>query len=540
MTCDSGSMLINLITEDKLIYLQLSNNLSFDKCKARGDVLNMWIGLDVGTTAVKAAAYTEDAKLVALCEKPTSVIRAKPTYAEQDMNATWDTVVQVLKDLTNQIDATQVKSLGVAAQGDGLWAMDAEGIPVGPAMLWNDTRSARDVLALTEFGKNAIIARGCHTANWPGTSGSLWRWLIANNSEAIAKVNTVFNCADWISYKLTGEIATDYANASIPFLDFSDRVYGTDQIEALDCESLKDKLQPPQRASEKLGEISQSVADKTGLPAGLSVSTGTLDLGAMIVGMGLDKPGQAMMIIGTTAVVNILTDKIDSSDEPIGASVLHSTSDAIIRVLAPSTGASAFDWFAKLHPASLGGESTTEISNKINLLVKKVTPGSNGVIFLPYLNGERAPFVEPEIQASFNGLTISTTKADMGRAVMEGTGFSLRHCIEEEGGLPNGAIQLTGGASKNNVWCQIIADIINHPIEVSENSDQGLWGAACIGAAAAGFGAAIELSKRNEVLTTYEPNRANAKTYDQLFQQYKIFSNASRHTYAALRDIGVE
>lgn len=500
----------------------------------------MWIGLDVGTTAVKAAAYTEDAKLVALCEKQTSVIRIKPTYAEQDMNATWDTVAQVLRDLANQIDVTQVKSLGIAAQGDGLWAMDADGAPTGPAILWNDTRSAGDILALSESGMNAVIARGCHTANWPGTSGSLWRWLAVNEPEAAAKVSTVFNCADWIAYKLTGNISTDYANASIPFLDFSSRTYGMNQLQALDCEGLKSKLQAPQKASEKLGEINQSVAGETGLPVGLSVSTGTLDLSAMIVGMGLDKPGQAMMIIGTTAVVNILTDKVEPSDEPIGASVLHSTSDTIIRVLAPSTGAAAFDWFAKLHPASLGGESATEIASKINLLVKEVPPGSNGVMFLPYLNGERAPFVEPEIQASFNGLSVTTTKADMGRAVMEGTGFSLRHCIEEEGGLPNGAIQLTGGGSKNAVWCQIIADIVNHPLEVSENSDQGLWGAACIGAAAAGFGHAIELSKRNEVFTTYEPDRTNAKTYDQLFQRYKIFSNASRQTYAALRDIGVE
>ena len=500
----------------------------------------MWIGLDVGTTAIKAAAYRPDGRLVAMASCDSPVRRVANGGIEQDMNSVWRSAAGVLRELSARVDPAHITSLGICAQGDGLWPVRSDGEPAGPAMLWNDTRAAQDVIDLAQSGRTSIIARGCNTELWPGTSGVLWRWLIENSPETAERTDKVFTCADWIALKVTGIAATDYSNATIPFLDIASRQYGENQLAALDCQSLAAKLIAPSSAATQLGEISGEASAETGLPAGLPVSTATLDLSAMIVGMGMDRGGQAMMIIGTTAVVNILRDRVEARDRPMGASVLHPTSPAIIRVLAPTTGAAAFDWFASLHPGSLGGESAAEIASKINRLVVDVPPGSNGVTFLPYLNGERAPFVEPDIRASFNGLSAQTTKADLGRAVMEGTGFSLRHCVAEEGGLPDGAIQITGGGSKNPVWCQIIADIVGCPVQVSEASDQGLWGAACIGAAAAGEGSAIALSRREERLQTYDPDRANQEIYRDLFERYIVYSETSRRACARLRSAGAD
>lgn len=497
----------------------------------------MWIGIDIGTTAVKTAAYTKDGKIAAASSAPSTVRRIENGGIEQDMSAVWETVCGVLKDLVSKIDVSEIECIGVAGQGDGLWAVDEKGEPCGPAMLWNDTRAADDVVQLNESGSSAFVAHGCHTSLWPGTSGPLWRWLRSNDPETAQRVSTIFTCPDWITLKLTGERATDFSNASIPFLDFRERRYSRKSLEALECPELDGTLLSPRRAAEILGVISQGASRETGLPAGIPVSVSTLDLSAMIVGMGLDQPGQAMMIIGTTAVVNILTDRVKPSDLPVGASVLHPTSDAIIRVLAPTTGAGAFDWFAGLHPASLGGESVDEVAGKINELVEQVPPGAGGVTFLPYLNGERAPFVQPGIRASFNGMSADTTRADMGRAVIEGTGYSLRHCIEDEGGLPDGPIQLTGGGSKNEVWCQIIADIVGQPIQTSSASDQGLWGIACIGASAIGLGEAVHLSKRHEELRTYRPDNTRHQQYDTLFQRYRIYSDSSRKTCSELRKL---
>ena len=196
--------------------------------------------------------------------------------------------------------------------------------------------------------------------------------------------------------------------------------------------------------------------------------------------------------------------------------------------MAPTTGASAFNWFTELHPLSLGGDTPGEVAAKLNELVTKVPVGANGVTFLPYLNGERAPFVSPNVTASFQGLTSRSTKADMGRAVLEGGAMSLRHCFEMEGGLPSEPVQLTGGGSKNPVWCQIISDVIGVPIVISEASDQGLWGAACIGAAAAGLGDVMSLVKREEKVQRYEPNAEAHAAYCKIFKRYKLLSENAR------------
>jgi sugar (pentulose or hexulose) kinase len=152
--------------------------------------------------------------------------------------------------------------------------------------------------------------------------------------------------------------------------------------------------------------------------------------------------------------------------------------------------------------------------------------GAIGVTFLPYLNGERAPFVSPDIKAGFLGMTARTTKAELGRAVMEGTALSLRHCCVSEGGLPTAPVQLTGGGARNPVWCQIIADVIGQDVLVNTASDLGLWGAACIGAAARTGDDPIILSKRKESIALYACNPENHAAYGAVFDRYQSLSNA--------------
>ncbi len=497
----------------------------------------LWLGLDVGTTAIKAAAYTADGRCVALCEASNAVTRTADGGAEQDMMTVWRLAAQTLRDLVGKCAGHQIAALGVCAQGDGFWPIDAQGVPVRPAMLWNDTRAADDIEKLTKRGIAATVAQGCHTALWPGTSGALWRWMRAAQPELAGQVAQILTCADWIALQLTGQIATDNANGTIPFMDILTRSYRDESLAALDCADLGTRLPKLQRADSVLGAITPQAAAQTGLPAGLPVAVGTLDLAAMMVGMSMDQPGQTMMIMGTTAVVNILTDRVQPKPDPIGATVMHPTADVAIRVLAPSTGAAAFDWFTSLHQLSLGGETPAVIAEKLNALIVDVPAGANGVTFLPYLNGERAPFVAPSIRAMLHGVSARTTKADIGRAVMEGAALSLRHCFEEENGLPSAPVQLTGGGSRNKVWCQMIADIIGQPVIVSAQSDQGLWGAACIGAAAIGRGSAIELSRRSEDSQRFDPDEALHRAYGRIYKRYAALSQGLRRMQQDLSDV---
>ncbi|WP_299733920.1 FGGY-family carbohydrate kinase [uncultured Tateyamaria sp.] len=491
-----------------------------------------WLGIDAGTTAIKCGVYRRDGSLVASADVPSRVTTPADGHSEQDMQEVWQSVQACLRMVTSQVAADQIESIGIAAQGDGFWALDADNMPVGPAILWNDTRAAADVDAAYESGAATAISHACHTSIWPGTSGAIYSWLQREDPARANRVARIVYCAGWVGYCLTGVLATDYSDSTIPFYDLHAGDYSDAALGALDAQGLRQAFLPPQPAARLLGHLSAEAAAATGLPAGLPVSTGTLDLSAMIVGLGLDSPGDTMMIMGTTAVVNILTDKITPTDLPVGATVLHANGELFTRVLAPTTGAAAFDWFCALHPGSLGGDTPGEIAEKLNALAVDVPPGANGVLFLPHLNGERAPFVAANARGAFFGLSARSTKADMGRAVMEGAAMSLRHCFHAEyGGRPQGTVHLTGGGARNGLWCQIIADIMGATIEVSDATDHGLWGAACLGASANGEGDACALAKRDEATTQYHPTPEAVRAYDAVFEQYLVLSEACRNIW---------
>jgi len=492
----------------------------------------LWLGIDVGTTAIKAAVYQSDGAQVAYGECSSPVMTPAPGHSEQDMEQVWQGVCAAIQQALKTVDATQIESVGLAAQGDGFWAVDAQGKPVGPAILWNDTRAA-DVLGGLSTQELTSIAHACHTSLWPGTLGPLFRWIKDNAPAQENKIAHIMHCAGWVGYCLTDELAVDFSDASIPFLDLNDATYSDDALAALDAQAIKAKLLAPKAAETQLGRVSSEAAAQTGLPKGLPVSVGTLDLSAMIVGMGMEKPGDTMMILGTTAVVNILREAVTPDARPVGATAFHANGKTLTRILAPTTGAAAFDWFCALHPQTLGGETPAEIAGKLNALAQEVPAGANGVTFLPYLNGERAPFVAPEATGSFFGLRSTSTKADMGRAVMEGAAFSLRDCyVSECGQLPPSTIRLTGGGAKNPLWCQIIADVMQTPIQVSDASDHGLWGAACLGAAANGKGAACSLAEREERTIVFEPDPKNGPAYDKAFATYKSLSQTAQAFWA--------
>ncbi|SEU10083.1 FGGY-family carbohydrate kinase [Paracoccus homiensis] len=485
-----------------------------------------WLGIDAGTTAIKAAVYRSDGTRVSFGETASEVLLGEQGRAEQSMETVWQGVCRAVREAVADIDVTQIRSIGLAAQGDGFWALDRRGEPVGNAILWNDTRAAQGVARLYDSGQARAIGHACHTAIWPGTAGTIFQWLQQAEPDRAAAVDRVFYCADWVGYCLTGQIATDYSNASIPFLDLESRNYDLEALQVLGSARLARMLNSPRKATDRLGSVSRKASESTGLPEGLPVSVGTMDLSAMLVGMGMENPDETMMILGTTAVVTTLTDRVERKDQPVGATAYHANGEILTRILAPTTGAAAFDWFCGLHPKTLGGGSAAEIAARLNALVEKVPPGANGLTFLPYLNGERAPFVAPSARGSFFGLSSSSTKADMGRAVMEGAAFSLRHCVEMEGGRPQGAVRLTGGGARNRLWCQIIADVMQAPMLVSEASDHGLWGAACLGAAAAGEGDACKLARREEKLLCHDPDPAVADAYDAAFARYLALSEA--------------
>ncbi|MEM7443895.1 MAG: FGGY family carbohydrate kinase [Pseudomonadota bacterium] len=497
------------------------------------------IGLDVGTTIVKVAAYNDQGHLIARSDAANPVSRPHPGWSEQDMTEVWERTADCLSRLVDRLRAAghethDITSVGMCAQGDGLWMLDGNCQPVGPAMLWNDTRAGELIPDDMSGDRQRQIAEACHTANWPGTSGSLIEWIVRHEPQRADACRHIVTCVDWIGFMLTGVIAQDFANASIPFLDLKSRTWSQGVLAAFGIEEMSDRLPHLQSATNVLGQVTKEAALVTGLPDGLPVSTGTMDLSALLVGNGMREPGDTLISLGTTAVLAILTDSVPATDNVVGATALHPTANTLTRIFGPATGTGTFDWFTSLHPSTLSGANVDQVADKLNEIVSEVPPGANGVLFHPYLNGERAPFVAPDARGSFNGLTPSTTTAEMGRAVMEGVAFSLRHCFEAEGVRPKSTIRLTGGGSHNPVWCEILADVLGVEVSVSSAADHGLWGAACIGAAAVGHGDACDLANRDEESRLYRPAPSQHEAYSQIFGKYQAVADASREIWAAL------
>ncbi|MBT5295004.1 MAG: hypothetical protein HOL32_05360 [Octadecabacter sp.] len=480
---------------------------------------SLFIGVDVGTTAIKAGVYDAQGKLRASDRKPMKVLRPVEGWSEQDMTVLWETTLSCLSAAISQVDVADVRTIGVCGQGDGLWLLDADKKPLRNAILWNDQRATAQIANWIDDGTSDKLAQFCQTANWPGTAGACLRWLADEEPATLGAAAHILFCKDWITYCLTGEISTDFSDATIPFYDLENQRYAPEAFALLGLPDLSEKLATPRRATEAAGALRPALAQQLGLSDDVSIAVGALDLAGMMTGLGLNTPGDMCFILGTTAVFSYIAPPAAAADTIDGATVHHPFTDDWIRVLAPQSGASAFDWFAGLHPSAFGGLSAGEIAEQINEMAADLAPGSNGVTFLPFLTGERAPFVAPHATASFLGMTSKTSKADMARAVMEGASFSLRHCMQSAAVDPSDTITLTGGGARNKFWCQIMADVLGVTIVANAAEDHGLWGAALIGAASAGLADPIRPARVEDNLH-YTPDPTAHATYNRLFENY--------------------
>jgi len=490
---------------------------------------DLYLGVDVGTTAIKVAAYTAAGVQRAAARETVTLLRPQAGFCELPMELLWQAVRRAMTRVLDEVGPGAVRSVGVCGQGDGLWMLDCDMQPVRNAILWNDARASDFVLAWGENGVSDAVSRHSRTAIWPGTAGAILRWIARHEPDSLAACAHILFAKDWIVWKLTGDLGTDFSDATIPFLDLETRRYAPEVFAALGLPDLTGKLPQPGRATAQAGFAGADV----GLD-GVPVARGALDLAAMMTGLGRRQTGDMCLILGTTAVVSYFMAPQPFDRPPLAATVHHPFDDLWIRVLAPQSGASAFDWFAALHPISFGGLDAGEIAARINELARAVPPGANGVMFLPFLTGERAPFVAPEASASFIGMRAHTTKADMARAVMEGAAYSLRHCLHAEGAPTPDRVMLTGGGARNGLWCQIVADVLGTTILANTAEDHGLWGAALIGGVAAGQ-LRLEDARREEDLCVFPADPEASAVYAERFEIYVQAVEASRAIWAAMR-----
>lgn len=487
------------------------------------------VGVDAGTSVVKAVAFDNLGNEICTQEVPMPLRRPEPLWIEQDMAELWQTVKNCLhgigarlKELKRQIDG-----IGITSTGDGTWMIDASGNPVRGGILWCDGRAGKVVDRLHAQGIAHQAFDICGTSVFTGSQAVQLLWLRENEPDSLSKARVIFHAKDWLFYKLTGLITSDETDESLTMLRMASRQYDPELFKIFGIEDLFPMFPALKPTIENVGTLLPDVASDLELPGGLAVGSGPMDVAACALGTGAIEHGQASSILGTAGIHEVIMEEPNLEPRMVGMTLCHGVPGRWMRMLAAMTATPNLEWF--LRELGKGLNLTTREGGadpyiQLEKLVESVPAGSDGVIFHPYLfpGGERGPFVKPTARASFSGLNLNHTGKHLLRAVYEGVAFAMLDCYRH---MPIDAkvIFLSGGGAKSPVWCQIVADCLGKTVSVPEGSQFGAKGAALNLGIAVGVYKNAQDAVAQSVRTarSYQPDPSKTRLYHQLYEIYK-------------------
>ena len=428
----------------------------------------MILGIDLGTSVVKAAAFARDGEVLVVEGRRVKLYNPRPECFEQDIEETLEALGDVTRSALDRANEP-VEAIGLTGQGDGLWLIDERGHQVRRAMTWLDARANSVVEEWMSTGVFEEHFRRNGNIMFPGAPAPIMVTLSRTEPEALERATTAGYCKDVILQRLTGERATDASDASEPFMDHSTRSYDPEILKLLGLEAYEHLLAPIDPSPGPMRPLNAEGAKLTGLPEGTTVHNGPFDLPATAIGAGVEKLGEGVIILGTTLACEVLTDHMDTSGEPGGQTLCTQDPDRWLRAMPAMVGTASMDLTLEL----LGATHTD-----IEEFLAESPPGARGVRVLPFFSpsGERAPFVEPDARGQLSGMTLNTSRADVVRAVAEAVGYAARHCLEAAG--LNGEVALSGGGAESSAWRQVLADVLQKPLRIARRPEVGARGAA--------------------------------------------------------------
>jgi xylulokinase len=470
------------------------------------------IGVDVGTSGTRALAVTADGELVAEANRPHDLLTPRPGWTEQDPAQWWDAAKAALAEVAERAD--DVAGIGLTGQMHGSVFLDGGDEVIRPALLWNDQRTAAECDEITErVGERRLLEIAGNPA-LTGFQAPKIRWLANHEPDSYARVASVLLPKDYVRLMLTGERATDASDASgTLLLDVRARDYAADILDALEIP--RDWLPHVHEGPDVTGTLRDDVAAELGLPAGLPVAAGGGDNAAAAVGVGVVREGAVSTSIGTSGVLFAHRDAF--APDPSGRvhAFCHAVPDAFhLMAVALSSGGSLSWW----------RDQTGADFDALVAEAEDVDPGAEGLLFLPYLSGERTPHLDPHARGAFVGLTLRHGRGHMTRAVMEGVAFSMRDGLEIMRGLgtPDDDLRAIGGGARSPLWMRLQADVYGRPVRRTVIDEGPAYGAALLAGVAAGVFADVEeastrVKLRDEVT---EPDGERARRYDELYAIY--------------------
>jgi xylulokinase len=467
------------------------------------------VGLDVGTTGVKALAVTPDGEVVARAERGYELSMPRPGWSEQEPEDWWRAAQAALAELGTE----DVAGIGLSGQMHGLIPLDAAGRVIRPAILWNDQRTAAECAEIEErIGLERLIELTGNRALTGFTAPKLL-WLRAHEPESYARIARICLPKDYVRLRLAGEWATDVADASgTLLLDVGARGWSQDVLGALELpeEWLPPVLESPTAAGR--------VLPCNTVLQGVVVAAGAGDCAAAAVGVGVDRPGPVSIVLGTSGVVFAALPSFAPEPEARVHVFCHAAPGTWHAMGVMLSAAGSLQWLRDIvAPGVPFGTLLAEAA--------RWQPGAGGLCFLPYLQGERTPHADPDARGAFVGLQLRHDRGALVRAVLEGVAFGLRDSLELLGvlGVEPQVARISGGGARGEEWLRIVASVLGLPLEVTAVEEGSAYGAALLGGVAGGVFADVAeaVARCVRVGRVVEPEPGWQVAYEDLYERWR-------------------
>lgn len=502
---------------------------SFKKLLEVREGMEYFLGIDVGTTGCKVVLIDAEGELRGKSVAEYPLYTPRPNWAEQNPEDWWQGTLQALKKVfeVSGVNPKDVAGIGLTGQMHGSVFLDAKGEVLRPAILWCDQRTARECQEITErVGLERIMAINCNPV-LPGFTAPKILWVKNNEPEVYAKIAKVLLPKDYVRFRLSGEFATDVSDASgTSLFDVPKRTWSQELIEALDFSP--SWFPPSFESPEVTGRLRKDIASVLGMRDDVIIVAGGGDNAAGAIGTGIVKPGLVSASLGTSGVVFAFSDEVRVDPRGRVHTFCHAVPGKwhVMGVMLSAGG--SLRWFRDvlgLEEKNLALLLEKDAYELLSEEAEKSLPGAEGLLFLPYLTGERTPHADPFARGVFFGLTLKHRKNDLVRAVMEGVTFGMRDSFEiiKEMGIPIEEVRAIGGGARSPLWRKIQAAVYQVPLFGVKVDEGPAFGAALLAAVGKGAFRNVEEACAKAVAVTEKvlPDSDLVAQYERLYRIWR-------------------
>jgi len=504
--------------------------------------MSHYLGIDIGTSGTKTIVIRADGRVLSQASAEYPLHQPRPGWTEQNPDDWWQAVITTVRKTVSdaELKPADVKAIGLSGQMHGSVFLDRRDKVIRPALLWNDQRTAAecDEITAAAGGKKALIKLVANPA-LTGFQAPKILWLRNHEPKKFDRLQKVLLPKDEIRRRLTGEYVTEVSDASgTLLLDVVGRRWSKKLLGKLDLDVA---LLPEVVESHQVtGTLTAEAAEILGLTADCKVVGGAGDCAAGAIGNGVVKKGILSTSIGTSGVVFVHSDTPEYDSAGRLHTFCHAVDGKWHMMGVNLTSGGSLQWWVDSVLQGLDGITTEERYETATAEAAKISAGSDGLLFLPYLNGERTPHADPTARGSFVGLNLTHTRGHLTRSVMEGVTFALRDSLDIIRGLdvPVKQIRVSGGGSQNPLWRQMQADVFGKKVTTLKVEQGPAYGVALLAAVGDGAYRSIEQACKAtiEIAAETPPDKVAVKNYKQLFPIYQVLYGQLRETMSQLAE----